>query len=375
MASLRVRTLKDGTNTYTVLFRAPDAHGKVRQTSETFDTPAGANEFMRNIDRYGIDVARKILDARADHDEVPTVAEHLEAYVAGRSGLTIGSRRRYEYIVRTITGHKIGALPLTAVTRDDVAGWVNDLADAGLSGKTIQGRQQLLSAAFVYAVDHDLMRKNPARGVRLPRTEATEKVFLTHDEFTKVYDVVDEAWKPLVLTLVGTGMRIGEATALKVSDLHLFDDPPTVTVSRTWTFTAGGPRQTGAPKTERGRRTISLGDNHARVLRAHVEGKAPDDWVFLHDGEPVKQQALDYRWRQWIKKAGIAKKPRLHDLRHTHVSWLLPHVDLTTIQRRLGHSSIKVTSDVYGHLAPDAQIRTARATEVALSGALPELEA
>ena len=180
MASLRVRTLRDGTPTYTVLFRAPDEKGKVRQTSETFDTPAGANEFMRNIDRYGIDVARKILDARADHDDVPTVAEHLTAYVSGRSGLTIGSRRRYEYIVRTIAGHKLGALPLTAVTRADVAGWVNDLAEAGLSGKTIQGRQQLLSAAFVAAVDDDVMTKNPARGVRLPRTEATEEevVFL-----------------------------------------------------------------------------------------------------------------------------------------------------------------------------------------------------
>ncbi|MCA0329475.1 MAG: tyrosine-type recombinase/integrase [Actinobacteria bacterium] len=64
----------------------------------------------------------------------------------------------------------------------------------------------------------------------------------------------------------------------------------------------------------------------------------------------------------------------MHDLRHSHASWLIAAgVPLPVIQRRLGHESIQTTVDVYGHLAPDALEIAAQAATLALGQAMPEV--
>lgn len=374
MPSLRIRTLKGGSATYTVLFRDDG-----RQTSETFDTERAARAFMRDVERHGTATARRILDSRRTHgpDVVRTVAEQITAHVAALSGITLGTRRRYERIRDGIAAHRLGTLPLDVVHRTDVADWVRDLADAGLSGKTINLRKQLLSAAFVRAVDDELMVRNPAHGVKAPRTERREMCILTAAEFDAILERVDPPWRPLILTLAGTGLRIGEATALQVRDVHLDQAPPTLTVSRGWVDTGGPERITGAPKTERGRRTIALPPRVVAAISPLAAGRPPSAWLFVgDDGGPASRDHAYQRWIRWVKSSGIGKAPRLHDLRHTHVSWLIADgLPLTTIQHRLGHASIKVTSDVYGHLLPESQIQAARAAERALSGGAPQIEA
>ena len=89
----------------------------------------------------------------------------------------------------------------------------------------------------------------------------------------------------------------------------------------------------------------------------------------VHDG--------NFRWRIWskaVEDAKLGKKPRIHDLRHSHASWLIAAgVPLPVIQRRMGHESIQTTVDVYGHLAPDALEIAARATSLAIAQAQPEV--
>jgi integrase len=372
MASLRTKTLKDGTTTYTVLFRAKDEHGVKRQTSETFDREKDAADFMASIERHGPEMARHILDARdGAGSDVLTVAELVARHIDALSGITEGTRKRYRYIQGTIAKHSLGALPITGVRRTDVAAWVRDLEDSGLSGKTISLRHQLLAAAFKRAVGDDLLVKSPATGVKMPRTERRAKVYLSKAEFMKVYAVVPDEWRALVHTLAGTGMRISEALALRVGDLHLDGEHPRIDVQRTWQWTEGGPARTGAPKTERGRRSVSIGPALVQHLREHTEGMAADAWVFTRDGEPIDRNVVGHQWRKWVRQAGITKKPRLHDLRHTHVSWMLhDRQTLDRIRDRLGHASIKVTVDVYGSILPDALDEMAAASDRALAGLL-----
>lgn len=370
MASLRVRTRADGTVAYTVLFRLNG-----RQTSDVFQTDREALDYMDKIERYGPETARTIVKR---HEETATgtltVAALLRQHIDALSGITKGTRQVYNRIHRQLADYPVAALPINGVKRPDVAAYIRGLEDAGLSGPSIQMRQQLLSSAFLRAVEDELITRNPFRGAKIPRTEKREKTFLTPGEFAQLLAAVPPEWQPLVSTLAGTGMRFGEATALKVGDLNLDDRPPTLRVSRTWSFVSSGPRQTGAPKSERGRRTISLAPQIVDALRTITEGKAADDWVFTHDGHPITQQQMWQRWVRWVKASGITKRPRIHDLRHSHVAWLIPTRPLTEIQQRLGHASIKVTSDTYGHLLPDAQIGAAYATELALSQALPQIE-
>jgi integrase len=112
----------------------------------------------------------------------------------------------------------------------------------------------------------------------------------------------------------------------------------------------------GNPKTPRSKRTIEVSDKIAKILQRRIVRRAADDFVFVHAGGPLHQGA--FYARVWvplmdeIRTRGIAPF-RFHDLRHTHVAWLIAGgVPLPHIQARLGHESITTTIDTYGHLLP-----------------------
>lgn len=373
MPSLRTRALRDGRLTYSVLFRLDG-----RQTSETFDTEGAAKAFVKDIDRYGPDSARRLLDSRRDRTpQRRTVAEQVQHNIDTLSAITIGTRRKYEAVAREIAAHRLGTMPIDVVHRSDVSAWIRDLADSGLATSSIELRRTVLSAAFAGAIKDEVLARNPCFRVQIPRMESREQTYLTREEFARIYDRADPGDQVLLYTLVSTGLRIGEATALKVGDLHLYDAPPTLSVHRGWTHTAGPERATGAPKTRHGRRTIALPADLADMLRDHVSGRAVGDWVFVGPGgAPVAHNRLRERWARAVKAAGIGKSPRLHDLRHTHASWLIAAgVPLPTVKHRLGHASISVTSDVYGHLMPESQVQAARAASLGLAWEAPAIEA
>ncbi len=87
------------------------------------------------------------------------------------------------------------------------------------------------------------------------------------------------------------------------------------------------------------------------------------------DGRVVHH--ANFRQRVWLpalERAPGVPRLRIHDLRHTHVAWLIAAgIPLPVIQRRLGHESIKTTVDTYGHLAPDLQRQAAATANAALA--------
>lgn len=94
-------------------------------------------------------------------------------------------------------------------------------------------------------------------------------------------------------------------------------------------------------------------------------------------GRRVLQASLHDLWQGWVRdfvvRRGevvprlprLGKAPRIHDLRHSHASAVLAAgISLFDLSRRLGHSSIKVTADTYGHLMPEAQVQAERAASL-----------
>lgn len=228
------------------------------------------------------------------------------------------------------------------------------------------------------------MAGNVAKGVQPPRGEAVrEAVFLTRSELALIVDALPPRSAPLAEFLAGTGLRFGEATALLGADLTLPDTPSAgadgaagrgvVTVSKAWKTDpdADGRFVVGAPKTQRGRRTVTLPARLPQQLAEHLEHHeiGPRGLVFPSvDGGRLSIQELHRAWGpalDELEAAGqLRARPRIHDLRHTHASWLIAAgVPLTVIQRRLGHESIKTTSDRYGHLADDADALAAAALD------------
>src|SRR4029077_14599120 len=93
----------------------------------------------------------------------------------------------------------------------------------------------------------------------MPRDAPAEMVFLTHEEFARLYSCVSEHWQPLVEFLVASGARFGEATALKPGDINLTEG--TVDIRRAWRYVSGEGHELGPPKTRRSIRTIDVADD------------------------------------------------------------------------------------------------------------------
>jgi integrase len=345
MASTRARTRKDGSTYYQVRYRL---NGE--QTSTSFDDAGQAVEFERMCNQLGPAKALEVIETTDAASQHYTLGAWLDHYLQHKTGVEKSTLYDYRKMVEKDISPALGAIPLAALTAEDVAKWVQGLAEAGLAGKTISNKHGFLSSALNVAVAKGHIAANPATAgaglVEVPRTERAEMVFLTRDQYGKLHDNVPLRWQPLVEFLVASGARWGEVTALRPSDVNR--DECTVRISRAWkrTYARGG-YALGAPKTERSRRTINVDESVLAKLDYSGE------WLFTNTrGAPVRGHNFhENHWQPAIKRAGLDVKPRIHDLRHTCASWLIAAgVPLPAIQQHLGHESIKVTIGVYGHL-------------------------
>lgn len=387
---------KSGKTVYRIRFRERLGANPV---SETFDRLKDAQAFCKLIEQVGGADARRIREGIGTKPLKPTQTAFEEYIDQARGYASPASIRENEKIWERHIAPTFAAIPVETITRQMIEKWVAKLRKtetyssksrgekalaAGLphtpdylSVKTIKNIHGLLSSILKYQVQMRTIPANPAFAIRLPRAARKRyPTFLTANEFAAIYDATPADWRPLLALLAGTGMRWSEATALKGSDFDLDARIAIVRVERAWKM-ANGKRVLGAPKTESGVRTISLSRSTIDQIREVVEAAKGDSFVFKGTcGGVLKNEWFSRRvWKPALVKAGIEHIPTLHDLRHSHASWLIAAgVPLTVIQRRLGHSSIKVTSDTYGHLAPDALQVAADAIGIALSQALPEIE-
>jgi integrase len=193
-------------------------------------------------------------------------------------------------------------------------------------------------------------------------------------------EFTDPEARKLADWLVGTGMRWGEATALQVRDLALNADVPTANVQRAWKRARKGSAQSfylGPPKTKKGRRVLALTRSQVEMLRELVAGMPPEAYVFRTATGLHWRHANFYnrKWKPAVEAAvakGLPKRPRLHDLRHTHVAWLIgKRIPLPAIQARLGHESIQTTVDRYGHLVRELDAEIISAIEGVMAGPAP----
>jgi integrase len=214
--------------------------------------------------------------------------------------------------------------------------------------------------------------------------EDGDVLWLDESQYALVRQCADDDITDLLDVTVGTGMRWGEVTALRVRDLRLDDDVPLLIVRRAWkkigddppprkaVLHPNGKHYLGVPKSKKSIRRITLAPLVVEVLRRAVAGKGQDEFVFTAPrGGPLDHAHFyEDRWQPTVAKArkkGLLSRPRFHDLRHTHAVWLISAgVPLPVIQQRLGHQSIQTTVDVYGGFLP----QTSEAADAAITAAL-----
>lgn len=374
MASLIPRKNAKGIITsYQVKWRV---NGK--QDNESFDTEAQAQMFKKVLEACDHDAAkaeRQILAASSDSPKIRDVAEtHLKRL----SDISVHSMHTYERMLVNHINPTLGDMPVNLLTEEDVAEWVQYMRGKDLSPKTIGNVHGFLYSIVKTAQYKKYRADNPCEHTRLPKADHTEDkaTFLTKSELALVLKHLDRHFHPLILFLVGTGLRFSEATALIPGDFSDTGGEYTVRVTKAWKRDDKNGRTIGPPKTEQARRTVPMDSALARAVAPQVQACAADRQVFrMKAGGEVTTQALHNKaWKPALRAAqadGLKKSPRIHDLRHTYASWMLagdPPSTMFDLSRLMGHQSINTTSKIYSHLMPEALKRGALTMGAAMGG-------
>jgi integrase len=386
MPTPKAYTAADGSVTWRVRVRNGG-----KETSETFQSTVAAEGFCRQVEVLG--VARAIEERnRRDRDSdeyVPTLREWFDRVMTEKTGITDGTRQDYDRLAHRVMLPMLGTTPLDLIDRAADAAFIKRLETTAklnnkgkpvggfISPKTISGHHGLLSDLLNLAVIEGLITANPCRGARLPRAgeqDRRDERFLTHAEWAAIHTALPDRRKPLPFFLVGTGLRWSEATALQVRHVDLARG--TVRVVQAWKKPKkGGKRKIGPPKSPKSRRTVVLAAQIAQALAPLVEGQGPEAFVFRSATGGALWHG-SYHSRVWAPACDAAQvtdpRPRIHDLRHTHASWLIEQgASLEQVQDQLGHESILTTRKVYGHLQPAMMAKLQAAATAALDWAEP----
>src|ERR1051326_3712812 len=178
-----------------------------------------------------------------------TFGEYAEAWLESRADLKPKTRHQYQSLMRQHIMPTWRAIPLAKITFEDLTQWVARLSLSGLGSSAVRQSVFVMSAALDHAVRSGRLRSNPARGLGLPRPGRRDYVYLTHRQ---VLDLAKAAglWRLLILVLAYTGLRWGEATALRVCDVDF--DRRRIEVRRAFSD-VGGRVILGTPKSHQSR--------------------------------------------------------------------------------------------------------------------------
>jgi integrase len=232
--------------------------------------------------------------------------------------------------------------------------------------------RDVLSSALRFAVQHDLLVRNPADSLRIPpdkRGKKRNKPYLTPRQFEELVELIPEPYASMVYVAIYTGLRVSELAGLRWNDIGT----DSITIDERFCRGDWGP-----PKSEASNATIGV--NSSVIERIHglkeltVQVKAgnavrrykvvkcdgPDDLVFqsVRSGKPLRDNNILVRF---IKPAG--RKLSLpwvnwRSLRTSHATWLkMAGADVKDAQAQMRHSRSSTTLDIYQQFVPESQKR------------------
>ena len=250
----------------------------------------------------------------------------------------------------------LGAIPLHKLQPSHVQSYYTQKLESGLSNRTVKHHHRVLSQAIKYGVGLQRVGRNVCDSVKAPVVKNKEMNPLDEYQVNAFLDSVkDHRFYNFFHLAVNTGMRRSELLGLRWKDI----DDLNIYISQVLHQAKGGEIIIEEPKTEKSRRRIDIAPSTALELsryREYKEAMNGDDLVFTdYKGVPFKTSSISRSFNTALKNLGI-DGVRFHDLRHTHATLMLKqNVNPKIIQERLGHSSITVTMDIYGHVMPSMQ--------------------
>ncbi len=333
--SVRSRKTAKGTTVYDVFYRVPGGKRTCRR-GLPYGIAYDLEDKMRRLNaawRAGIPLTDMTV-AELYEDWL----EHKERHVRA-STLT-----NYKSIYRHHIEQSLGGRLLFEVRPSEIQRLIDGLAPRP---RTANSTLTVLKAMFRQAVLWEYMDANPAAEIkRIPQPER-ERPFLTTEEARDLLDELEGGDRLLILTALVTGMRQGELAGLKWEDV----EAGRIRVRRSYRKGVFSD-----PKTYYGRRDVLIPRWLGEELEA-VRG-APHYLVFPDEPyAPLPDWKMSkHILKPALKRAGVEKDIRFHDLRHSCAAWYISQGESPKlVQEQLGHYSPEFTMRRYGHLAPDAK--------------------
>lgn len=258
-----------------------------------------------------------------------------------------------KYMIQNHIIPYLGKLKMNEIEAKDILNWQKEIISKGYSESYLRMLQNQLTALFTHASKIYGLKDNPCKKVKkMGNSDSRKLEFWTKEE----YDLFISSYEPgnrlyvLFEILFWTGCRIGEALALTKADVNFMSNQ--LEINKTY-YRANGKDVITTPKTEQSVRTIEIPQFLTNEIKDYVERlyDFPNDVRLF----PIGHEAVQHTMKNHAKKVGI-KKIRVHDIRHSHVAYLIEQgVDPLIIKERLGHKDIRITLNTYGHLYPNKQ--------------------
>jgi integrase len=330
-----------------------DQHGKRRwKTLKEGITQRDAKKALREIEDQ-IEKGSYIAP-----NEIPGFSKVADTWLKiKKPNIRHSTHIQYKGHVENHLSPYFGITQINKLNYDSIERYIQHCQDKGMTTAMLKKSLVTLGAIFTYACRKRYIAYNPVREIEKPRGQGTKEevkdlTILTPEQIRALLDVApDMKSKTLFMVAVLTGMRQGELLGLKWDDIDWISSQ--AQVKRT--FNHG---RFYEPKSRTSQRKIDLAPQLITQLKEWQLACPPNkgDLVFPNgEGKPIDTRNMVQRdFLPALKKAKIPRI-RFHDLRHCYASLLIDQGENPKyIQAQMGHSSINVTFDIYGHLLKDS---------------------
>lgn len=320
---------KEGSSWYAVVRVKDPFTGKSRQVKKRgFSTKREAKAWE----------AEQILLARSKTSV--TFDQMLEDYLKSLDSSPTSVSMKTNWIHNHFPLH---SEPIEKISRPELISWRNSLIDSGLSTRTMNRGIQYVKAVFTYAEKVYGIPNNAVvvNTYKLTKEDKEEMKIWTPDQFNKFAEAVESPlYRAFFTFLYWTGCRRGEALAVCKEDLN----GNVIHIRRAIKHFKNG----FIPlKTDSSERYIPIDSQTMELIKPLLKYANP----FIFGGErslPITE--VQRQFTKATKKAEL-EPIRIHDLRHSHASWLISQgVNIVAVSKRLGHASINQTLKTYTHL-------------------------
>lgn len=341
----------------------PSFRGKVWSARDSrrihgpwFPTPAQARNWRQDA---LVGVRKGSLRAPVE----TTLREAAQEFIEGaRTGAVLtrkgqpyapASVRGYERSLRLYVLPALGEMRLSDVRRIDVQEFTDALVGRGVKGSTVLNILDPLRRIFDRAVKRDQVPMDPTDGLDLPTAPRGRDRIASPAQAARLLAALGEQDRPLWATAIYAGLRRGELRALRWRDVDF--DANLIRVERRWDDEAG---ELDGAKTVAGVRRVPLIRELRGILAAHklANGGTADAFVFGRTAREVFEPTR-VRTRALTAWKGADLEPiGLHECRHTFASLMIAAgINPKALSTYMGHASVSITFDRYGHLMPNAE--------------------